>query len=585
MRLGLLKHPSQGLRRLRAGCVAVLLSFVAPSLAQERPPGMAVATAHAAATRAGIEVMQSGGNAFDAAVAVSAALAVVEPYSSGLGGGGFWLLHRAADGLQTMVDGRETAPGAAHPDMYLDVHDDVVPGLSVDGPLSAGIPGVPAALEHIATRYGRLPLSRTLAPAIGLARDGFAVTPLYRRLAGFRLESLRASPASASLFLDDNEVPAEGHVVRQPDLAATLEAMASHGKAGFYEGPIAAALVRGVRAAGGIWSAEDLRSYRVLERRPLLGKYGGLTVVSAAPPSSGGVALLTMLNILAGDDLTALDPTARVHLLVEAMRRAYRDRAEYLGDPDYADVPVARLVDPAYAASLREGIRPDRATPSTALVPVQPSAQGPHTTHFSILDAEGNRVAATLSINYPFGSGFTPPGTGVLLNDEMDDFSAKPGVPNVYGLVGAEANAIAPGKRPLSSMSPSFVEGPGRVGILGTPGGSRIITMVLLGILDFAEDHGPASWVSLPRFHHQYLPDEIQFEPGALSEVQVRGLERLGHRLEPLSSPYGNMQAILWDAGAGRLEAASDPRGEGLALVETPAVQRPLGRVRESAGQ
>jgi gamma-glutamyltranspeptidase/glutathione hydrolase len=564
--------------------MAVLLLVMTPSLAQERPPGMAVATAHAAATRAGLEVMQGGGNAFDAAVAVSAALAVVEPYSSGLGGGGFWLLHRAADGLETLVDGRETAPAAAHRDMYLDARGHVVTGLSVDGPLAAGIPGMPAALEHISSRYGRLPLSQSLAPAIRLARDGFAVTPRYRRLAGFRLDVLRASPAAASVFLDAGEVPAEGHVVRQPELAATLEAIAGRGKAGFYDGPVAAALVHGVRVAGGIWSAEDLASYHVMERTPLAGYYRGLRVVSAPPPSSGGVALLTMLNILAGDDLPALDPTVRVHLLVETMRRAYRDRAEYLGDPDQVDVPVARLVDPGYGARLRKGIRLDRATPSAALPPAFPVPDGPHTTHFSILDAEGNRVAATLSINYPFGSGFMPSGTGVLLNDEMDDFSVKPGVPNVYGLVGAEANAIAPGKRPLSSMSPSFVEGPGRVGILGTPGGSRIITTVLLGILDFAQGHGPASWVSSPRFHHQYLPDEIQYEPGALSAAQVTGLEHMGHRLAPLSSPYGNMQAILWDAGAGRLEAASDPRGEGLALV-APAVQRPLGRVRESAGQ
>jgi gamma-glutamyltranspeptidase/glutathione hydrolase len=326
-----------------------------------------------------------------------------------------------------------------------------------------------------------------------------------------------------------------------------------------------------VRSAGGIWRAADLSGYRVVERQPVRFEYRDLRIVSAAPPSSGGVALATMLHILAGYRLEEMDPAGRVHLVVEAMRRAYRDRAEYLGDTDFVQVPLEQLTDPRYAAGLRASIHPRRATPSASLPGVVSAPGGSDTTHFSILDRQGNRVAATLSINYPFGSGFTVPGTGVLLNDEMDDFSAKPGVPNAYGLVGAEANAIAPGKRPLSSMSPTFVESPQGLAILGTPGGSRIITMVLLGILDLQRGHGPASWVSRPRYHHQYLPDAIQYEPAAFDDELLEALRARGHELQPLARDYGNMQAIYWDYAGKRVEAASDPRGIGRAVVKTVA--------------
>jgi len=296
-----------------------------------------------------------------------------------------------------------------------------------------------------------------------------------------------------------------------------------------------------------------------------------LTITSAAPPSSGGIALISMLNILSQFDLQAIERSdgnaGRIHLIVEAMRRAYRDRADYLGDPDFVNIPVARLTSPDYAAGLAASIRLDRATPSASLPGGHDDAGGNDTTHFSIIDAQGNRVAATLSINYLFGSGFVAPGTGVLLNDEMDDFSSKPGTPNVYGLVGDDANAIAPGKRPLSSMSPTFVEDADRVAILGTPGGSRIITMVLLGILDIADGHGPESWVSLPRYHHQFLPDQISYEDGALTPKDIEALQQRGHHLKPSRRKYGNMQAVLWDRRQDRVSAASDPRGEGLAEV------------------
>ncbi len=551
---------------VRAAALWGLLLALAAGPAHARPPAAAVASAHPEATRVGMEVLEAGGNAFDAAVAVSAALGVVEPYGSGLGGGGFWLLHRALDGRQVMVDGRETAPGAAHRDLYLDEDGDVVPDLSVDGALAAAIPGVPAALDHLSRHYGRRGLAENLAPAIRLAREGFEVSPHYRRMAAFRLDVLSRSDAAADTFLVDHDVPPPGHRIRQPELAATLEALARGGRDGFYRGPVAEALVAGVRAAGGIWTREDLARYRVVERRPVVSRYRGMRVVSAAPPSSGGVALATMLNILSGFPLADMSPAARTHTLVEAMRLAYRDRAIHLGDPDQLYVPVAKLTHPLYGRRLGRLIDPDRALDNDAL-DRRLGRPGRHTTHFSILDRQGNRVAATLSINYPFGSGVMPEGTGVLLNDEMDDFAAKPGVPNVYGLVGAEANAIAPGKRPLSSMSPTFLETRDRVGILGTPGGSRIITMVLLGALEFAAGKGPEAWVTRPRFHHQYLPDRVQAEPGALSPEVLRGLEARGHRVEVRDDPYGNMQAVMWDRRAGTVEAASDPRGEGAALV------------------
>jgi gamma-glutamyltranspeptidase/glutathione hydrolase len=531
------------------------------------PQEAAVASAHPLATEVGHELLAEGGNAFDAAVGVSAALAVVEPYGSGIGGGGFWLLHRAGDGFETMVDGRERAPLAAHRDLYLGADGEVVPRLSIDGPLAAGIPGVPAALVHMSEKYGRLPLHKSLAPAIRLAREGFPVDERYRRMARWRLDALRNSPAAARQFLSQGEVPPVGWLLRQPDLARTLQLLADNGSAGFYRGRVAQQLVAGVRSAGGIWTLEDLQQYRILEREPIRINYRGMKITSAAPPSSGGVVLAIMLHTLVHFDLSALPTTTRTHLLTETMRRAYRDRAHYLGDPDQVVMPLDRLTHPDYGAELARDIRLDRATPLPAEDQEPVEGEGRDTTHFSILDREGNRVAATLSINYPFGSGFVADGTGVLLNDEMDDFSARPGVPNVYGLVGGEANAIAPGKRMLSSMTPTFVETEQGVAVLGTPGGSRIITMVLLAILKLEQGEGPEAWVEIPRFHHQYLPDEIQHEPGALSPAEQERLIFLGHRLHPLQQRYGNMQALYWDRQSGKVSAASDPRGGGSAVV------------------
>ena len=565
------KESNAGLRWLATCCAGLLVVLLAlPATGRElpiAPAQAAIASAHPLATRAGREILLEGGNAFDAAVAVAAALAVVEPYSSGIGGGGFFLLHRAADAHEVMLDAREKAPGAATRNMYLDEAGNVIPGLSLNGPLAAAIPGLPAGLVLLSEKYGRLPLARALAPAISYARKGFEVSERYRLMAKVRLDALRKDPTTAGIFLAAGEPPASGVTLRQPALAETLESLAAAGKAGFYAGPLATRLVNGVRAAGGIWTLADLAAYTVVERAPLVGSFQGIRVVSAPPPSSGGVALLEALNQLEPHDLITLPQLTRTHLTIEAMRRAYRDRAEYLGDPDFVDIPVAKLISKAHAKEVSANLSLTAATPSTSLRPIAPPAQGDHTTHLSVLDAEGNRVAATLSINYPFGAAFTPPGTGVLLNDEMDDFSAKPNAPNGYGLVGVEANAIAPGKRPLSSMTPTFVETPQRVGILGTPGGSRIISMVLLGVLAYSNGLPPADWVATARFHHQYLPDEVLYEPAAFGPDLQAALGKLGHKLTRADRDYGNMQAILWDRDQQAVSAAADPRGEGTAEV------------------
>ncbi|MBL3528985.1 MAG: gamma-glutamyltransferase [gamma proteobacterium endosymbiont of Lamellibrachia anaximandri] len=542
-----------------------ILSLSGVAAAGGKPSAAAIASAHPLATEAGHRILDAGGNAFDAAVAVSAVLAVVEPYSSGIGGGGFWLLHRASDGFEVMVDGRERAPLAAHRDLYLDESGKVKPGLSINGPLAAGIPGEPAALVHIAEKYGRLPLKTSLAPAVRLARDGFPVDDYYLRMAGWRLKALRQGGDAKGIFLNAGELPAADALLRQPDLSRTLTVLAEKGREGFYQGEVASRLVEGVRQAGGIWTLKDLQEYRIVEREPVRGEYRGWKITSAALPSSGGIVLVSMLNMLQGLGLESADEATRIHLIIEAMRRAYRDRADYMGDTDFVDVPVGALIHPWYAAGLARDIQRDRATPSVGNI--GGSGEGRDTTHFSILDREGNRVSATLSINYPFGSGFIPPGTGVLLNDEMDDFSAQPGVPNIYGLVGGEANAIAPGKRMLSSMSPTFVAGDEGVAILGTPGGSRIITMLLLGVLELADGKGPQAWVDRPRFHHQYLPDQVQFEPGALENGVRTKLSEMGHSLKPLDSSYGNMQAVYWNRRSGEVSAASDHRGIGEAQV------------------
>ncbi len=528
----------------------------------------AIASAHPLATLAGFEVLKQGGNAFDAAVAVSAALSVVEPAGSGLGGGGFWLLHRASDGFETMLDGREKAPLAATKDMFLDAQGNVVKGLSRNGVLSAGIPGLPAAMVHLSEKYGRLPLAQVLQPAIRYAQQGFVIGERHRKLLRFRLSVLQNNLQAASIFLNDNLVPNEKSILQQTDLANTLTQLAKLGKKGFYAGEVAERFISSVKKAGGIWTQEDFDQYQVIEREPIRGQYKGIKITSAALPSSGGIVLVEALNILSAYQLELLDEVARKHIISEAMRRAYHDRAFYLGDSDFVDVPVKRLINQDYAAGLRASVRLDKALPSDLLAGnTAHKSGGRNTTHFSIIDKEGNRVAATLSVNFPFGSGFVAEGTGVLLNDEMDDFVSKVGAMNGYGLVGGVANAIEPGKRMLSSMTPTFIEDDSRIAVLGTPGGSRIISMVLLAALDFAQGKGPESWVQLPRFHHQYIPDLIQYEKGGMTNDELEGLSLLGHKFKEVRYRYGNMQGVLLNKKTNELSAASDPRGEGMALI------------------
>jgi len=528
----------------------------------------AIASAHPLATQAGIDILNQGGNAFDAAVAVTAMLSVVEPYASGLGGGGLYLLHQAANDKYIMIDARERAPLRAHKDMFLDESGNVIAGASINGTLSAAIPGTPAALVRLAEKYGRLPLSQSLAPAISRARHGFVVDEFYRRMVGFRLDALQQNKAASDIFLQQGDVPELGYLIVQTDLAKTLELIASDGFSGFYENGLARQMVRDVQKNGGLWTEKDLATYRIKERSPDVTIYKGMKLVAASLPSSGGIVLSEILGMLAEFDIDKMDEAQRIHIIVEAMRRAYRDRAEYLGDPDFIEVPVDFLKSESHIKQLAASINPRLATPSASLKPVaQPDGNGTDTTHFSIIDKQGNIVSATQSINYPFGSCYVAKGTGVLLNDEMDDFVSKPGVPNVYGLVGSTANAIAPGKRMLSSMTPSIVETRDRIAIIGTPGGSRIITMVLLGALDFYENETAEEIVNAGRYHHQYLPDDISYEPGVFDDELVEQLQALGYRTRELGSDYGNMQVVVVNKKTGELDAASDERGIGSATV------------------
>lgn len=557
--------------------LAGLLFSAAPLLAEVRrdapathPPGAAIASANALATAAGMQMLRDGGNAFDAAVATSAALSVVEPISSGLGGGGFFLLHDGKTGKDVFVDARETAPAAATPAEYLLKNGDFNRDRAENGPWSAGIPGLPAAFVHLAEKYGKLPLKTTLAPAIKLAREGF---PIYGRLArGYasRRAVMERYPGTRAVFLASGAPIKEGDIFKQPDLANTLETLAAKGFDGFYRGEVANKLLAGVKAEGGRWTAQELAGYRVREREPISIEYRGWRIVTAPPPSSGGIALAEMLQILEGWDLAKLDDAHRIHLVVESMRRAFRDRTFYLGDPDFVKIPAATLTSSGYAAGLRATIHPQKATPSDLLSGEQTPLEDDETTHFSIIDADGNRVAATQTVNLLFGSGLIPPGTGVLLNDEMDDFALKPGTPNAFGVMGYDANAPKPGKRMLSSMTPTFMESGDRVAVLGTPGGSRIITMVLLGILGYDAGLDAQAVAALPRYHHQWMPDVIEAETGAISPQVAAELKAMGHGLDlpgneaaggrGSSHVWGNLQTVLWNRKTNTLSTGSDPR-------------------------
>lgn len=522
----------------------------------------AIVSAHRLATEAGETAIIQGGNAFDAAVAVAAALAVVEPYSSGLGGGGFWLLHRARDKRDVMIDGRETAPGKATERMYLDAENRPIRGASLNGPGAAAIPGTPAALAHIASNYGNLTLAQSLAPAIRLARDGFKIDARFARTIENHQNKLRRDPKAAHIFLQEGTAPAAGTLLRQPQLAATLAAIAKHGENGFYRGRVAQEMVQAVTRAGGIWEDKDLDQYRVVERKPVKFTYRGTHITTASLPSAGGLSLAQGLNILENFSLSALSRSEKTHLIVEALRRAFQDRIDYLGDSDFVNVPEQKLMSKLYARKRAAKISLDRV--SSKLDRVESVVEeGAETTHFSIMDDDGNRVAATMSINTFFGSGFVAGETGVLLNNEMDDFSIGGNVPNIYGLYGGKVNNISPGKRPLSSMSPTFLENEKGILIAGTPGGSRIISMLLLLIVDYVDNQqtDPVKLVSGPRFHHQYLPDRVEIEANAFDDKWVDRLVQKGHVVKTEKRRWGNMQLIFFDKESRQSYVASDPRG------------------------
>ena len=534
-----------------------------------RIDGPGIASPHPLATQAGLKILEQGGNAFDAAVAVSAALSVVEPYSSGIGGGGFFLLFRSSDNFTTFVDAREVAPGMAESDMYLDSDRNYIPRSSLVGPLASGIPGLPAALVHVAENYGQLPLKQSLQPAINFAEEGF---PVYSRLNTALNAASRASnlsPKFKEIFLPHSGLPEIGQLIKQPELANTLKIIANKGHDGFYNSDFTEKIVKETNTDGSIWSVEDFSQYKVIERQPIKISFENAEVTLAPPPSSGGTTIATILNILSQYNYQEMADSELTHLIAESMRRAYQDRAYYLGDPDFANIPVETLTHPDHAIEHSTSIDLNKATPihlnNNRILVSQD--KGTETSHFSIIDAEGNRVATTQTINTWFGSGYMSPSGGFILNNEMDDFSAKPFTPNRYGLVHGEANSILPRKRMLSSMTPSFIESDRGIAILGTPGGSKIITMVLLSILNWMNGGTADDMTAVKRFHHQYLPDIIEYEKDAFSNSDIDKLRSIGHNLKEVRD-YGNMQVITIDKDSGKVETSSDPR----ALIEDSGI-------------
>ena len=518
-----------------------------------------VVTAQSKATQVGVEVLKQNGNAIDAAVAVGYTLAVVYPAAGNLGGGGFVTL-QLADGRKTFIDFRETAPLAATANMYLDKDGNVIPNLSMRGHLAVGVPGTVAGLEYLRAKYGTLPRARLIEPALRLAQQGFVLEQGDADMLREGTEDFRKDAPTAAIFLNRGQPFVAGQNLVQADLARTLRNVSARGSDGFYKGETAAALVAASKTGGGIITQADLDGYKVREMPPLECDYRGFHIVSAPPPSSGGVVLCEMLNILEGYPLASYGwGSARaVHFEIEAMRHSYVDRNFLLGDPDFVKNPLAQLLDKQYAAGIRATIDPQRAGNSAALKPGIEVREGTHTTHYSIADKFGNAISVTYTLNDWFGARVTATGTGVVLNDEMDDFTAKPGVPNMYGLVQGEANKIEPGKRPLSSMTPTIVQRDGRPWmIVGTPGGSRIITAVLhtvLNVVDYGMDIQEA--VDAPRIHQQWMPETTFVEPRALSPDTQALLVGMGHKLTT-PQPENHLAAIL--IGAPALNAAPVP--------------------------
>ncbi|WP_439133525.1 gamma-glutamyltransferase [Pseudomaricurvus sp.] len=530
-----------------------------------------VATQHKLASQVGAEIIAAGGNAIDAAVAVGFSLAVVLPRAGNLGGGGFMMIYLAEQKKTIALDYREMAPSGATRDMFLDADGEVDPKKSRFSLLSAGVPGTVAGLIHAQAEYGRLSLKQVLTPAIRQAEQGFVVThDLAEKLAGS--SHLQRNPASLKAYYKpDGSGYKAGEVLRQPDLAWSLKQILLHGADAFYTGKIADKIVAEMSANGGLISHQDLENYRVVEREPVTGSYRGYQIASMPPPSSGGVHVVQMLNILENFPMAdyGAGSAAAIHHMTESMKYAYADRSKYLGDPDYVTVPVAKLTDKDYARKLADQIAPDQVRPSSDILPGAALASESHnTTHYSIMDADGNAVANTYTLNFSFGSGITVPGTGILLNNEMDDFSAKPGVPNAYGLIGAEANKIEPGKRPLSSMTPTLVFKDGQPYLVtGSPGGSRIITTVLETIINMIDfEMNVAEAVSAPRFHHQWQPDMLFMEPGFSPDTKAI-LKQQGYKVRQVST-MGSAQSVVSRRGV--FLGAADPRKPDAGAIPVP---------------
>lgn len=588
-------NPLKKMRPRSTRFLAATLSFLfvglAPMQAQSaqpvRAPHAIVVSIRALASQTGVEIMKAGGNAVDAAVATGFALAVVYPQAGNLGGGGFMLI-RTNDGKTHFIDYREKAPAAATAGMYLDAHGNVIENASLVGYKAVGVPGSVAGMVYAEKAYGKLPLQRVIAPAIKLAHAGFALSAKDAREMN-NDKYLAQFPESRRIFQRDGHYYQRGEIFRQPELAKTLERIARDPD-DFYHGAMARQLAASIQKGGGLITANDLAHYEVKEREPVRGTYRGYEIISAPPPSSGGTALVEILNTLEGYDLSRAGTRSAedVHLTVEAFQRAYFDRAEFMGDSDFSKVPVAQLIDKRYAAAWRESIDPTHASVSKDLKrpaifseleqyasqPTNPLHESPDTTHYSVVDSAGNAVAVTTTLNDSFGSRVTAEGLGFLLNDEMDDFSSKPGVPNLYGLIQGPANAIGPGKRPLSAMTPTIVLKDGKLFlVLGSPGGSRIITTVaniLMGVIDYGMNIQEA--VNAPRFHHQWLPDVVSVEEPFPPEI-MKSLEQMGHRVErgvtlggEWHGEWSDGECIEIDLKSGYRLGASDRRNLGKAV-------------------
>jgi gamma-glutamyltranspeptidase/glutathione hydrolase len=574
---------------MRSRLKSFLLLLLAPLSAASTQPVHAdhaiVVSVHELASKAGVEIMQAGGNAVDAAVATGFALAVVHPPAGNIGGGGFMLI-RMADGKTHFLDYREKAPAATSRDMYLDAQGNVIPGASEIGYKSIAVPGSVAGMVYAEQKYGKLKLKQVMAPAIKLARDGYALT--WSEAADFHDRDLAKFPESHRVFQRNGDYYKTGEVFRQPDLARTLQRIADNPE-DFYHGGLAREISAAMQKGGGLITADDLAHYEVKEREPVRGTYRGYDIISAPPPSSGGTVLIESLNILEGFDLGKMgDRSAEsIHYTIEAFRRAFFDRAEFMGDPDFSKIPVAQLIDKKYSAAWRESIEASHASPSKDLkrppvfsqleqyaathTPALPPHETNHTTHYSVIDAEGNVVAVTTTLNDWFGSRVTADGLGFLLNDEMDDFSAKPGAPNSDGLIQGEANSIGPGKRPLSSMTPTIVVRDGKpVLVLGSPGSSKIITTVanvFMSVVDYGMNIQEA--VNAPRFHNQWMPDVVNvekwFSPDTLSDLKKMGYNiEIGlHSGDDVYPYWSDAECIAVDPKTGERLGASDGRNSG----------------------